>query len=145
MEVILLERIDKLGQMGDVVKVKSGYARNYLLPQKKALRATEANKSNFEQQRTQLEASNLERRQEAEKLSKKMEGLAVILIRQAGEGGQLYGSVNARDMQPTHPVPASAPPTPLASWASPARTAWPTTCRCCARSPTTMPRQACWC
>jgi len=98
MEVILLEQIDKLGQMGDVVKVKSGYARNYLLPQKKAMRATEANKSNFEQQRAQLEATNLEQRQEAEKLGKKMAGLSIILIRQAGEAGQLYGSVNARDI-----------------------------------------------
>jgi large subunit ribosomal protein L9 len=98
MEVILLEQVDKLGQMGDVVKVKSGYARNYLLPQKKAMRATEANKSHFEQQRAQLEAVNLEQRQEAEKLGKKMEGLSIILIRQAGEAGQLYGSVNARDI-----------------------------------------------
>ncbi len=98
MEVILLERIEKLGQMGDVVKVKSGYARNYLLPQKKAMRATEANKSYFEEQRAQLESANLEHRQEAEKIGKKMEGLAVIMVRQAGEGGQLYGSVNARDI-----------------------------------------------
>lgn len=98
MEVILLERIDKLGQMGDVVKVKSGYARNYLLPQKKALRATEANKSHFEEQRAQLESANLEHRQEAEKIGKKMEGLAVVMVRQAGESGQLYGSVNARDI-----------------------------------------------
>ena len=98
MEVILLERIEKLGQMGDIVKVKSGYARNYLLPQKKALRATEANKSHFEEQRTQLEADNLKHREEAEKLGKKLNGLSVILIRQAGEGGQLYGSVNARDI-----------------------------------------------
>lgn len=98
MEVILLERIDKLGQMGDVVKVKSGYARNYLLPQKKALRATEANKSHFEEQRAQLESDNLEHRQEAEKIAKKMEGLAVVMVRQAGEAGQLYGSVNARDI-----------------------------------------------
>ena len=98
MEVILLERIEKLGQMGDVVKVKSGYARNYLLPQKKALRATEANKSHFEEQRAQLEAANLEHRQEAEKLGKKMEGLTVVMVRQAGEAGQLFGSVNARDI-----------------------------------------------
>ncbi|NQU61417.1 MAG: 50S ribosomal protein L9 [Rhodospirillales bacterium] len=98
MDVILLERIAKLGQMGDVVKVKSGYARNYLLPQKKALRATDANKSHFEGQRAQLESANLENRSEAEKLGKKMEGLAVIMVRQAGEAGQLYGSVNARDI-----------------------------------------------
>ena len=98
MDVILLERIDKLGQMGDVVKVKSGYARNFLLPQKKALRATEENKKQFEDRRSQLEATNLEHRDEAEKLGKKMDGLAVILVRQAGEAGQLYGSVNARDI-----------------------------------------------
>ncbi|MCH8818737.1 MAG: 50S ribosomal protein L9 [Acidobacteria bacterium] len=98
MDVILLERIEKLGQMGDVVKVKSGYARNFLLPQKKAMRATDANKQHFEGQRAQLEASNLERRDEAEKLAKKMESLSVIMVRQAGEAGQLYGSVNARDI-----------------------------------------------
>ena len=98
MEVILLERIEKLGQMGDVVKVKSGYARNYLLPQKKALRATDANKQLFEVQRAQLEAANLEHRAEAEKVGKKMKGLSVVMVRQAGEAGQLYGSVNARDI-----------------------------------------------
>ncbi len=98
MEVILLERIEKLGQMGDVVKVKSGYARNYLLPQKKALRATDANKQHFEEQRAQLEVSNLEHRAEAEKVGKKLKGLSVVLVRQAGEAGQLYGSVNARDI-----------------------------------------------
>ena len=98
MEVILLERIEKLGQMGDVVKVKSGYARNYLLPQKKALRATDANKQHFEEQRAQLEAANLEHRAEAEKVGKKLEGLSVVMVRQAGEAGQLYGSVNARDI-----------------------------------------------
>ncbi len=98
MEVILLERIDKLGQMGDVVNVKPGYARNFLLPQKKALRATETNKKYFEAERTQLEARNLEHRTEAEKLGKKMDGTSVIMIRQAGETGQLYGSVNARDI-----------------------------------------------
>lgn len=98
MDVILLERIDKLGQMGDVVKVKSGYARNFLLPQKKALRATEENKKHFDTQRAQLETANLENRAEAEKLGKKMSELAVILVRQAGEAGQLYGSVNARDI-----------------------------------------------
>ena len=98
MEVILLERIEKLGQMGDVVKVKSGYARNYLLPQKKALRATDANKQHFEGQRPQLEVANLEHRAEAEKVSKKLKRLSVVMVRQAGEAGQLYGSVNARDI-----------------------------------------------
>ena len=98
MDVILLERIEKLGQMGDVVKVKPGFARNYLLPQKKALRATEANKARFTQQRAQLEATNLERRQEAESISGKVDGLKVVLVRQAGETGQLYGSVSPRDI-----------------------------------------------
>jgi large subunit ribosomal protein L9 len=98
MEVILLERIEKLGQMGDVVSVKPGYARNYLLPQAKALRATEDNSKHFEDQRAQLEAVNLERRSEAEKVGEKLDGLSVILVRQAGESGQLYGSVNARDI-----------------------------------------------
>ncbi len=98
MEVILLERIEKLGQMGDVVKVKPGFARNYLLPQRKALRANQANMAVFESQRTQLEADNLERRDEAEAVAKKLEGLSVVLIRQAGDSGQLYGSVTARDL-----------------------------------------------
>lgn len=98
MEVILLERIDKLGQMGDVVNVKPGYARNFLLPQKKALRATKINMEQFESQRTQLEADNLGRRQEAEAVAEKLDGLTVVLIRQAGESGQLYGSVTARDI-----------------------------------------------
>lgn len=98
MQVILLERIEKLGQMGDVVNVKPGYARNYLLPEKKAMRATAENRSYFEKQRAQLEAVNLERRQEAEAVAAKMAGLSVILIRQAGEAGQLYGSVSARDI-----------------------------------------------
>jgi len=98
MEVILLERIEKLGQMGDVVNVKPGYARNFLLPQAKALRSTEANRSHFETQRAQLETVNLEQRGEAEKVSEKMTGLSVILVRQAGESGQLYGSVNVRDI-----------------------------------------------
>ncbi len=98
MEIILLERIEKLGQMGDVVKVKPGFARNFLLPRKKALRATEENKRQFEGRRGQLEAENLKFRSEAEKTAAKMEGLAVILVRQAGEAGQLYGSVNARDI-----------------------------------------------
>jgi len=98
MEVILLERIEKLGQMGDVVNVKPGFARNYLLPREKALRATDANKKRFEGQRAQLEAENLKLREEADAVATKMEGLAVTLIRQAGEAGQLYGSVNARDI-----------------------------------------------
>lgn len=97
-QVILLERIENLGQMGEVVRVKPGFARNYLLPRKKALRATEANLKRFEQQRAQLEASNLARRQEAEGISGKVEGLKVVLIRQAGESGQLYGSVTVRDI-----------------------------------------------
>ncbi len=98
MEVILLERIERLGQMGDVVKVKPGFARNFLLPQKKALRATEENRKRFESQRSQLEVANLERRQEAEQVAGKMQGLSVVLIRQAGDAGQLYGSVNSRDI-----------------------------------------------
>ena len=98
MEVILLERIEKLGLMGDLVKVKAGYARNYLLPQKKAVRATEANRKKFEEQRSQLEATNLELRKEAEKVAARMGELMIVLIRQAGEAGQLYGSVNARDI-----------------------------------------------
>jgi large subunit ribosomal protein L9 len=98
MEVMLLERIEKLGLMGDVVTVKAGYANNYLLPQRKAVRATEANRKQFEAQRTQLEATNLERRKEAEKVEARMNALVILLIRQAGEAGQLYGSVNARDI-----------------------------------------------
>ncbi len=98
MEVILLERIERLGQMGDVVRVKDGYARNYLLPQKKALRATKDNMSHFEGQRSQLEAQNLERRNEAEAAAGRMEGLSCVLVRQASDMGQLYGSVSARDI-----------------------------------------------
>lgn len=98
MEVILLERIEKLGQMGDVVNVRAGYARNFLLPEKKALRATEENKKQFEAKRAQLEATNLEHRTEAEKVGEKLNGLMVAIIRQAGDAGQLYGSVNARDI-----------------------------------------------
>lgn len=98
MNVILLERIEKLGQMGDVVTVKPGYARNYLLPQKKALRASKQNVERFEQERVQLEAANLERRSEAESVAGKLAGLSITLIRQAGESGQLYGSVNSRDV-----------------------------------------------
>ena len=98
MEVILLERVEKLGQMGDVVKVKSGFARNFLLPEKKALRATNANKEVFETQRVQLEAENIKQKDEAAKVAAKMEGSAITLIRQAGEAGHLYGSVNSRDI-----------------------------------------------
>ncbi len=98
MNVILLERVPKLGQMGDVVKVKPGYARNFLLPQKKALRATKDNITYFESQRKVLEAQNLERRSEAEAAGAKMKDLKVTLIRQASEALQLYGSVTSRDI-----------------------------------------------
>jgi large subunit ribosomal protein L9 len=97
-DLILLERVDKLGQMGQIVKVKPGYARNYLLPQKKAMRATKENLAYFETQRAQLEANNLHRKSEAGEVGTKVEGLTVVLIRQAGESGQLYGSVAARDI-----------------------------------------------
>ena len=97
-DLILLERVDKLGQMGQIVKVKPGYARNYLLPQKKAMRATKENLAYFETQRAQLEANNLERRSDASQVGTKLEGLTVVVIRQAGESGQLYGSVAARDI-----------------------------------------------
>lgn len=98
MDVILLERIEKLGQMGDIVRVKTGFARNYLLPQKKALRATKENLAYFETRRAQLETQNLEHRKEAEGVADKMAGTRVVMIRQAGEAGQLYGSVSARDV-----------------------------------------------
>src|SRR5919112_2678108 len=98
MEIVLLERVEKLGQMGQVVKVRPGYARNYLLPQKKALRATKDNMAYFETQRAQLEANNLQRKSEAVEIAERMEGLSVVVIRQAGESGQLYGSVAARDI-----------------------------------------------
>lgn len=98
MEVILLERIERLGQMGDVVNVKPGYARNFLLPQKKALRATKENSRHFDLQRAELEAVNLKRREEAQKVGKKIDGVTLVLVRQAGETGHLYGSVNARDI-----------------------------------------------
>lgn len=98
MEIILLERIENLGQMGDVVNVKPGFARNYLLPQKKALRATEANRNLFETQRAQLEAANLERRSEAETVAQKLDGLSVVIVRQASDNDQLYGSVTVRDV-----------------------------------------------
>lgn len=98
MQVILLERVEKLGAIGDVVTVKPGHARNFLLPQNKALRATKDNIAYFETQKKHLEAENEKRRKEAEKLAKTVDGVKVILIRQASEGGQLYGSVNARDI-----------------------------------------------
>jgi large subunit ribosomal protein L9 len=97
-ELILLERVEKLGQMGQVVQVRPGFARNYLLPQKKAMRATKENLAYFETQRAQFEANNLQRRSEATEVAAKLEGLTVILVRQAGESGQLYGSVSARDI-----------------------------------------------
>ena len=97
MEVVLLERVAKLGQMGDVVSVKEGYARNYLLPQSKALRATKANLEHFEAQRAQLEATNLERRTEAEAVAAKLDGQQFVVIRSASEAGALYGSVTSRD------------------------------------------------
>ena len=98
MEVILLERIEKLGQMGDVVNVKTGFARNYLLPQNKALRKTKQNLSRFESERAQLEADNLTRKNEAENIAGKLENMNVTIIRAAGETGQLYGSVTSRDI-----------------------------------------------
>ena len=98
MEVILLERISRLGQMGDTVKVKDGFARNFLLPQGKALRANEANKKKFEGQRAQLEARNLERKSEASQIAEKLDGKSFIVVRSAGETGQLYGSVSTRDI-----------------------------------------------
>lgn len=98
MDVILLERIEKLGQIGDEVSVKNGYGRNYLLPQAKVLRATKANRQQFEAQRAQIEARNLEQRQEAEAVKNKLDGQKFVLIRQASDGGNLYGSVTARDI-----------------------------------------------
>lgn len=99
MEVILLERIEKLGQMGDIVKVKPGFARNYLLPQAKALRSNKENMALFESRKAQLEAANLKRKEEAEQISAKMEGLNLVIVRQAAETGQLYGSVTGRDIR----------------------------------------------
>lgn len=98
MQVILLQRIGRLGQMGDVVKVKDGFARNFLLPQGKALRATKDNQAEFEKRRVQLEANNLEQRKEAEAVAAKLEGKVFVTIRQAGDTGQLYGSVSTRDI-----------------------------------------------
>ena len=98
MQVVLLERVEKLGQIGDVVKVKDGFARNFLLPKKKALRATKANMVYFETQRVQLETRNLEHRKEAERVGEKLKGKSFVLLRQAGDRGQLYGSVSPRDI-----------------------------------------------
>jgi large subunit ribosomal protein L9 len=98
MQVILLERVEKLGQMGDEVRVKDGFARNFLLPKKKALRATKANREYFLTQKAQLEAHNLERKKDAEAIAKKLDGKSFVLLRQAGDRGQLYGSVSPRDI-----------------------------------------------
>jgi len=98
MEVILLERVGRLGQMGDTVRVKDGYARNFLLPRGKALRATAENKKRFENMKVELEARNLELKGEAEKVSGKIDGSSFVVLRQAAEGGQLYGSVSTRDL-----------------------------------------------
>ena len=98
MQVILLERVEKLGQIGDEVRVKEGFARNFLLPKKKALRATKANREYFQTQKVQLEAHNLERRKDAEQIAKKLDGKSFVLLRQAGDRGQLYGSVSPRDI-----------------------------------------------
>lgn len=98
MDVILLERIAKLGQMGETVKVRDGFARNFLLPQGKALRANEANKARFEAQRAELEARNEERKSDAQKIADNLEGKSFVVVRSAGETGQLYGSVAARDV-----------------------------------------------
>ena len=98
MQIILLERVEKLGQMGDTVTVKDGYARNYLLPQKKALRATKDNVTFFENQRTILEARNLERKEEAQTVASRMTDVMVVIIRTASESGHLYGSVRAADI-----------------------------------------------
>jgi large subunit ribosomal protein L9 len=98
MQVILLERIGRLGQMGDVVTVKDGFARNFLLPQGKALRATKANRERFEKERAQLEARNLELKSDASAVAAKLQGRSFIVLRQAGDSGQLYGSVATRDI-----------------------------------------------
>src|SRR5215472_15173345 len=98
MQVILLERVEKLGQMGEVVKVRDGFARNFLLPKKKALRATKENRAFFETQKAQLEARNLERKKEAEAVAVQLDGKGFVLLRQAGDRGQLYGSVSPRDI-----------------------------------------------
>jgi large subunit ribosomal protein L9 len=97
-ELILLQRVEKLGQMGDLVRVRPGYARNFLLPGGKALRANKENRARFEAERAQLEATNLKRREEAERLAERMSGLSVVVIRSAGDSGALYGSVSTRDI-----------------------------------------------
>jgi len=97
-ELILLQRVEKLGQMGDKVRVKPGYARNFLLPEKKAIRANKDNLAKFDAQRAQLEAQNIKRRGEAERVAERVGGLSVVVIRQAGESGSLYGSVSSRDI-----------------------------------------------
>lgn len=97
-DLILLQRVEKLGQIGELVAVKPGYARNYLLPQGKAVRATKANKERFERERAQIEAQNIKRRDEAERVAERVTGLTVTLIRQASEAGSLYGSVSSRDI-----------------------------------------------
>jgi large subunit ribosomal protein L9 len=97
-ELILLQRVEKLGQMGEIVKVKPGFARNFLLPQKKALRATTENRAFFDGQKAQLEAQNLRRKEEAERVAERVTGLSVVIVRQAGESGSLYGSVSSRDI-----------------------------------------------
>jgi large subunit ribosomal protein L9 len=97
-EVILMQRVDKLGQMGERVKVRPGFARNYLLPQGKAIRASKDNLARFEQDRAQLEAQNIKRREEAERVAERVFGLSVTIIRAAGESGNLYGSVTSRDI-----------------------------------------------
>jgi len=98
MEIILLERVEKLGQMGDVVNVKPGFARNYLLPKNKARRATKANIAQFDAQRTQFEAANLQKKDEAESIGTRLGGLSIVLVRQASDSDQLYGSVTTRDI-----------------------------------------------
>jgi large subunit ribosomal protein L9 len=97
-EVILMQRVDKLGQMGELVKVRPGYARNFLLPQGKAIRANKDNLARFERERAQLEAQNIKRREEAERVAERVHGLTVTIIRSAGESGSLYGSVSGRDI-----------------------------------------------
>lgn len=97
-ELILLQRVEKLGQMGEIVKVKPGYARNFLLPQAKAIRATKNNRERFERERVQLEGQNIKRRDEAERVAERVHGLAIVLIRQASDAGSLYGSVSSRDI-----------------------------------------------
>ena len=108
MDVILMERVGKLGHIGDTVRVKDGYARNFLLPRGKALRATEANKKKFEVRRADLEARNHELKRDANEVSAKLEGATVVIVRQAGETGQLYGSVSARDI--AEALTAAGPP-----------------------------------